>query len=78
MHLVHTWTLFPPTTTEESDGILLVKDQKFDQFGVDLGVLNVDHVGLTVISLFSKTSEADRKAFTRTVLDQVYQPKPLP
>ncbi len=67
------WPVSP--IQEESDGLLLVKDQMFSTFGKDLGVLNVDHMGLTLSGVFTNVSSSDRRAFTRAVLSQVYQPE---
>jgi hypothetical protein len=60
----------------ENDGLLNVEDQilgLFPTFGVDLGILEADHIELVVSGLVSHSNKAHRKAFTRALLQTVYQ-----
>ena len=58
-----------------SDGLLLLKDQKDDRIGRDLGILKHDHVGLSV-SLVSKTTQDERRALARAVFGEFYDASP--
>jgi pimeloyl-ACP methyl ester carboxylesterase len=67
----------------QNDGLLLQEDMKLDRAGVDLGVVASDHASLTVAGLLSKSTTADRKAFTRALFREIYegdaslQPRPV-
>ena len=54
----------------ESDGLLPPEEMKL-QDGVDLGVLDADHAGLTVSSFLSVTTPAERRAFTTALYREV-------
>lgn len=56
----------------QSDGLVLVEDQKLPGFGVDLGIVEADHAALTIPSLLSNSSVSERKAFTRALLREVF------
>lgn len=56
----------------QNDGLLLQEDMKLDHAGVDLGVVASDHASLTVSGLLSKSTAADRKAFTRALFREIY------
>ncbi len=57
----------------DSDGLMLEEDMKLP-LGVDLGVLEADHAGLTVSGMMSNTTPLQRKAFTRALLRLVAGP----
>jgi len=59
-----------------NDGLLLTEDQIDTRIGVDLGVLQADHIGLTVSSV-SNTTREDRKAFTRALFKMIYPQNPI-
>lgn len=57
------------------DGILRIADQIFlpsAHFGVDLGILDADHIELVVSGIFSRSNARTRQAFTRALLSQIY------
>ncbi|MDA0713570.1 MAG: hypothetical protein O2897_06245, partial [bacterium] len=71
---IETVLAFCNTSLDEhgpNDGLLLVKDQIDQRIGIDLGILQADHIGLTV-STVSNVSSADRKAFTRAMFRTIY------
>jgi len=53
------------------DGLLPVEAQMDPRIGIDLGLLESDHIGLAV-SLVSSISRSDRRAFTRAVFTHIY------
>jgi hypothetical protein len=55
----------------KNDGILLVEDQINEEIGVDLGVVNSNHLELTTPQ---PKTELDIKAFTRALFQQIYEP----
>jgi hypothetical protein len=66
-----------------SDGLLNISDQMLNifseygrQFGVDLGILEADHVELVVAGMTSNSNKTTRKAFTRALLKKVFE-KPI-
>lgn len=56
-----------------NDGLLLVEDQKDDRIGRDLGLIHEDHNAIAISFLWGGRSYNDRKAFIRTVIQQVYR-----
>ncbi|MFZ9594447.1 MAG: esterase/lipase family protein [Bdellovibrionia bacterium] len=65
----------------QSDGLLLIDDQIDQRIGVDLGVIQADHIDLAVDGVFSSLSSEDRRAFTRALFASIYscewsQPSP--
>ncbi len=55
----------------ESDGLLPPAEMKLEDGGVDLGVLDADHAGLTVSSFLSVTTPSERRAFTTALYREV-------
>ena len=58
-----------------NDGLLNTEDQMLNAripFGVDLGILPVDHIELAVSGLFSHSNARHREAFTRAVFSAIY------
>jgi pimeloyl-ACP methyl ester carboxylesterase len=58
-----------------SDGMMLAESMRLPD-GVDLGVLDSDHAGLVVSSFLSSSSVAQRRAFTRALLRELYADRP--
>ncbi len=59
----------------QNDGLLTVENQilgLFPEFGVDLGIIPGDHIEWVVSGIFSKSTEARRRAFTRALLQSVF------
>ena len=60
----------------QCDGLMAVEDQMFSvngvPFGVDLGIVDADHTGLTV-STFGNTTSQDRAAFTAALLETLFE-----
>jgi pimeloyl-ACP methyl ester carboxylesterase len=53
-----------------NDGLLLSKDTRLG-YGVDLGVLDVDHASLVVSSFMSVSTPEERRAFTSALFGEV-------
>lgn len=75
------WKIFGinlDSTGQKNDGLLLSDAQKFkpelEEFGVDLGIVQADHIELTSSGVFCGASENDRRAFTRALFEQIYEP----
>ncbi len=61
---------------KQSDGLLDVESQRLSidgSFGVDLGIIPLDHIQATVSGYLSGSPESDRRALMRAVLQQIYQ-----
>jgi len=59
-----------------SDGLVLEEDMKLDAVGRDLGVLKGDHAAFTVSGALSNSTAAERRAFTRALLREIFEPPP--
>jgi hypothetical protein len=57
----------------DNDGLVLVEDQKRDDIGVDLGVMDTDHGGLTCGQPMTYVTGEQRKAFTRALFEILYE-----
>jgi hypothetical protein len=59
---------------EDSDGLLRESDQFHEKIGVDLGLVQADHIGLTISGLrqvrISCLTDTDRCAFSRAVFQR--------
>jgi hypothetical protein len=60
---------------EANDGLLTLSDQKDDRMGEDLGVLQADHVDLSIHRL-TQATPGFREAFARALLGQLYARSP--
>lgn len=67
----------PTLYSGRNDGLVPIESQWDQRIGVDLGILESDHLGLTVDTV-SKTSREDRIAFTRALFKTIYTaPEPV-
>lgn len=61
---------------DPNDGLLTLEDQilkSHPEFGIDLGVLEADHIELVVAGRISRSDQSRRQAFTRAVLRSICQ-----
>jgi hypothetical protein len=58
---------------EESDGVMIPKDELIPGLGTDLGILSADHFDLTERGLSVATPSSFRRAFTRALLRQLFE-----
>ena len=56
-----------------NDGLLHVQDQIYDNFGIDLGIIDSDHIDLVIGGMVTNASKDKRKAFTRAFMAAIYQ-----
>ena len=56
-----------------NDGLLHVQDQIYDNFGIDLGIIECDHIDLVIGGMVTNASKDRRKAFTRAFMSAIYQ-----
>jgi pimeloyl-ACP methyl ester carboxylesterase len=55
----------------QNDGLLMPDDMRLNR-GVDLGVLDADHASLTVSSVVSVSTPAERQRFSRALFEEVF------
>lgn len=63
----------PLDPTIPNDGLLHCNDQMYKNFGVDLGILECDHIDLVIGGMVTNAAPDRRKAFTRAFLSAIYQ-----
>lgn len=56
-----------------NDGLLYCSDQILDGFGVDLGVIESDHIDLVIGGMVTVSDAYKRRAFTRAIFSAIYQ-----
>jgi pimeloyl-ACP methyl ester carboxylesterase len=59
-----------------NDGMVCEADQLLEGVGRDLGVLRADHAALTVAAPVSGFTAESRRAFTRALLAEIFEPAP--
>lgn len=60
----------------DNDGLMPIHNQilgLLPAFGIDLGVLQADHIELVISGFSSHSNRANRKAFTRALLQTIYE-----